>query len=195
MNYTAKLTTNDWIFARNFAYIDGQHEPYVYKKNIFGKNKIYEPNQSEMIPYLIIDDVGMMVNHLNQKGKWMFWNWEDTKSLRIYELMHPWKASIFQWISDADFYRERRKTKKYLRIMRRKYKDFDYNYEEQYKSHYSLLFEGKKGNGQIWIPKEWVEDDKKSWFLEKIEEKSEKTIKYFNTEEDWRKILIQKPFR
>lgn len=192
MRLTVKLNAEDWLFARKFAYVDGQNEPYLYQKNAFKKKNPNEPKKDGKVPYLIIDEVGIMINHINEKGRWMKWDWEDTKSIRVYGLMHPWKASIYQWILDADFYRERRKDKRYFRCMRWRYPKFNYHYEETYDTHYSLILEGSKAKGQICIPKSWVEENSDAFYLEKIEELSGKKIKYFNTDDEWATVRAKK---
>lgn len=185
MRLTFKLEAKDWIFSRLFSYKDNALKPYPYQFYFFRKKLEHEPKPETTIPYLIVDEHGIMVNQNNKKGEWLLWDWEEIKSIRVYRLMHPWKASIFDLRHESDMYRERRKTKRYLKHMRWKYKDFSYTYEEEYESEYALILEGSWNNGQFWIPNSWLENEQFSWLMENIEKNIQREITYFNTEERW----------
>ena len=189
MRITFKLEAKEWIFARMFAYKDYALKPYPYQSHFFGRKKKHEPKEKTSVPYLVVDEHGIMVNQNNRKGEWLVWEWDEIKSVRIYNLMHPWKASIFDWRHEADLYRERRKTKRYLRHMKWKYKQFPYDYREEYQEEYALLLEGNWKNGQFWIPKSWMQNQQFSWLMENIEKHINKEVIYFNTEERWNRHI------
>lgn len=151
----------------------------------------HEPREKTTVPYLIVDEHGIMVNQNNKKGEWLVWGWDEIKSARVYQLMHPWKASIFDVRHESDTYRERRKTKRYLRHMKWKYKDFSYAYEEEYQHEYALIVEGNWNNGQFWIPNSWIQNEQFSWLMENMEKNIQRKITYFNTEEHWSQHIIK----
>ncbi|PGK52446.1 hypothetical protein CN918_32190 [Priestia megaterium] len=186
MRRTFKLSAEEWLFARQFAYMDDQNEPYIYETNLLKRRKANEPRDMDIIPYLVMDDYGVLINTTNQKGQWVRLDWESVKSVRLYPLMYPWKASIYTIFNEVDRQREKRKAKKYLRCMRRRYKRFSYKYFEDYPEYYSLIFETKKGNAQFYIPMEWLEINKLTWFLNAIEMSSEKRVTFANTDEYWK---------
>jgi len=183
---TFKLSAEEWLFARQFAYMDKQCEPYVYESNLLKKRKANEPKNKEIVPYLVVDEYGLLINATNKKGQWLRWEWEDVKSIRLYPLMYPWKASIYLLFNESDKRREKRKAKRYLWYMRRRYKHFHFKYCEDYAECYSLIFETRKGNGQFYIPSEWKERNKLAWLLETIELPSRKRINYLNTDDHWK---------
>lgn len=187
MRITVKLPAEDWLFAREFAYIDGMEPMYLYKRHVWERKREHEPRPQEKVPYITFDEDVMFWNHVNEPGTWLKWEWEKTKSIRLYQVMHPWKAAIFSRFTESDERRERRRSKRYFRTMKKRYKHFHYDYQDTYEDRYALLLEGTYKKAQIWIPNEWF-TPKHEWFLDKIEEVSCKTITFGGTDAHWKEV-------
>jgi len=185
MKLSISVEAHEWLFLRNFLYIDKQYKPYFYETNWLKRKKEFEPSKHEKMPYILIDNNGILMNHQNQKGDWLRWDWADTKSIHVYYLMQPWKSAIYDWLHEVDNYRERRKTIRYFRTMKWRYRFFPYKYQDSYPHYYSIVLEGRKGNGQFAIPLSWAASEKLSLLMETIERTSGKEIEYFNTGENW----------
>jgi len=166
---TLSCPYDEWLFVRRYAYIDTYTDIKEFndkpkeKKRFFWKNNT---NILQQIPFLMVDNDGIMINIENKNGKWVTIPISTMKVISLYYTVHPWSSLLFSKGDNSEI--EEEKTASYFAHHRKRYHFFRKSFQSIYEDNISLVIEHTHGHSQIPLPLSWFENDTISFFFEEL---------------------------
>lgn len=166
---TLSCPYDEWLFVRRYCYIDTYTDNKKFndkpkeKKWFLWKNNT---NISQQIPFLIVDNDGIMINIENENGNWAMIPLSTMKVISLYYTVHPWSSLLFSSGDNSEI--EEEKTALYFTHHCKRHSIFKKPFQLIYEDSLSLVIEHTYGRSQIPLPLSWLENDTTSFFFEEL---------------------------